>query len=198
MNVTDIFVRRPVLATMVSVLIFLAGLRAFQELPVRQFPRVDSTVISITTVYPGATSELMRSFITTPIEQAVSTADGLDYLTSSSFSSRSIVTAHIKLNFDPGRALTEVLAKVQQVKYLIPPGALDPVITKTTGQVTPALFMGFSSESMSSVAISEPCRAASARLTAGYHIVRDHRRPGVRHATVARSSAHGRAGHLCG
>jgi multidrug efflux pump len=155
MNVTDIFVRRPVLATMVSVLIFLAGLRAFQELPVRQFPRVDSTVISITTVYPGATSELMRSFITTPIEQAVSTADGLDYLTSSSFSSRSIVTAHIKLNFDPGRALTEVLAKVQQVKYLIPPGALDPVITKTTGQVTPALFMGFSSESMSSVAISD-------------------------------------------
>src|SRR5947209_6043614 len=109
MRFTDIFVRRPVLAVVVSLLIFLAGLRAFYELPARQFPKVDSTVITITTLYPGATSELMRSFITTPIEQAVSTADGLDYLTSSSFASRSIVTAHIKLNFDPGRAVSEVL-----------------------------------------------------------------------------------------
>ena len=155
MHFTDIFVRRPVLATVVSLLIFLAGFRACYELPVRQYPKIDNTVISIMTLYPGATAELMRGFITTPIEQAVSTADGLDYLTSSSFSSRSVVTAHIKLNFDPGRAMSEILAKVQQVKYLIPPQALDPVITKTTGQVTPALFMGFSSDTMSSVAMSD-------------------------------------------
>src|SRR5215469_1092161 len=100
MNFTDLFIRRPVLAAVVSLLIFLAGLGAFHELPVRQFPKVDNTVITVTTVYPGATSELMRSFITSPIEQAVSTADGIDYLTSSSFTGRSIVTAHIKLNFD--------------------------------------------------------------------------------------------------
>src|SRR5271157_6326584 len=155
MRFTDIFVRRPVLATVLSLLILLAGVRALFELPVRQFPRVDSTVITITTVYPGATSELMRSFITTPIEQAVSSAGGLDYLTSASFASQSVVTAHIRLNYDPGRAMTEVLAKVEQVKYLMPAGALDPVVTKTTGQVTPALFMGFSSETMSSVAISD-------------------------------------------
>ena len=155
MSFTDIFIRRPVLALVVSLLILLIGLRAMMGLPIRQFPKLSNTTITITTIYPGASPDLMQGFIATPLAQAVATAEGIDYLTSNSVQGTSTITAYIRLDFDPDQALTEVMAKVQQVKYLIPTGAQDPIITKATGQTTAVMYIGFSSNELSSAAISD-------------------------------------------
>ncbi|MCW2245984.1 multidrug efflux pump [Azospirillum fermentarium] len=155
MAFTDIFIRRPILSVVVSLLIFLIGLRAFTELPIRQYPELKNTVITITTAYPGASPDLMQGFITTPIEQAVASAEGIDYLTSSSTQGTSLVTANIRLNFDPNVAMTDVMAKVNQVKYQLPREANDPVILKSTGETTSLLYMGFSSTELSGAAISD-------------------------------------------
>ncbi len=155
MQITDIFIRRPVLASVIGLLILLGGIASFQSLAIRQFPALQSTAITVSTRYPGASPELMKSFITTPIAQAVATSDGIDYLTSTSFTGQSVVTAHLKLNYDSEKALTNVLAKVQQVKYFLPRDANDPIIVKDTGQETPALFIGFASDELSRAAISD-------------------------------------------
>src|SRR5829696_2495437 len=155
MKFTDIFIRRPVLALVVSLLIFLIGLKCMLDLQIRQYPRLYNTTITVTTIYPGAPPDLMQGFITTPIEQAVATAEGIDYLSSSSIQGTSTVTAYIKLNYDPNQALTDVMAKVQQVKYLMPQQAQDPVILKSTGQTTAVMYIGFSSSELSSAAISD-------------------------------------------
>ncbi len=155
MSFTDIFIRRPVLALVVSLLILLIGLRAMLGLPIRQYPKLSNTTITVTTIYPGASPDLMQGFIGTPMAQAVATAEGIDYLTSNSVQGTSTITAYIRLNFDPDQALTEVMAKVQQVKYLIPTGAQDPIITKATGQTTAVMYIGFSSNEVSSAAISD-------------------------------------------
>src|SRR5208282_249894 len=155
MSFTDIFIRRPVLALVVSLLILLIGLRAMLGLPIRQYPKLSNTTITVTTIYPGAAPDLIQGFITTPLAQAIATADGVDYLTSSSVQGTSTITAYIQLDFDPDRALTEVMAKVQQVRYLIPTGAEDPIIVKATGQTTAVMYIGFSSVELSSAAISD-------------------------------------------
>ncbi len=155
MSFTDIFIRRPVLALVVSMLILLIGLRAMLGLPIRQYPKLSNTTITITTIYPGASPDLMQGFITTPMTQAVATAEGVDYLISSSVQGTSTITAYIILDFDPDKALTEVMAKVQQVKYLLPTGAQDPIIVKATGQTTAVMYIGFSSNEISSAAISD-------------------------------------------
>jgi multidrug efflux pump len=155
MSFTDIFIRRPVLALVVSLLILLIGLRAMMGLPIRQFPKLSNTTITITTIYPGASPDLMQGFIATPMAQAVATAEGIDYLISNSVQGTSTITAYIRLDFDPDQALTEVMAKVQQVKYLLPTGAQDPIITKATGQTTAVMYIGFSSDELSSAAISD-------------------------------------------
>src|ERR1700728_4188811 len=155
MHFTDIFIRRPVLALVVSLLILLIGARAMYGLTIRQYPNLSNTTITVTTVYPGAAPDLIQGFITTPIEQAVATAEGIDYLTSSSVQGTSTVTAYIRLDYDPSQALTDVMAKVQQVRYLIPTGAQDPIILKATGQTTAVMYIGFSSAELSSAAISD-------------------------------------------
>ena len=155
MKFTDIFVRRPVLALVVSLLILLIGGMSMLALPIRQYPRLYNTTITVTTSYPGASPDLIQGFITTPIEQAVSSAEGIDYLTSSSTQSTSTVTAYVKLNYDPNQALTDVMAKVQQVKYLMPTQAQDPIILKSTGQTTAVMYIGFASDELSSAAISD-------------------------------------------
>src|SRR5712675_1502753 len=152
---TDIFIKRPVLAVVVSLLILLIGFRAATSLPIRQYPKLSNTVVNVTTVYPGASADLIQGFITTPIEQAVASAEGVDYMTSSSVQGTSTIQVYIKLNFDPNQALTEVLAKVNSVKYLIPKESNDPVVTKTTGQTTAVMYLGFSSEVLSGSAISD-------------------------------------------
>ncbi len=152
---TDLFIRRPVLALVVSLLILLIGLRAMLGLPIRQYPKLSNTTITVTTTYPGADPDLMQGFITTPLAQAIATAEGVDYLTSSSVQGTSTITAYIQLDFDPDKALTEVMAKVQQVKYLMPTAAEDPIIVKATGQTTDVMYIGFSSNELSSAAISD-------------------------------------------
>ena len=109
---TDIFITRPVLATVVSLLIFVIGLRAIFELPVRQYPKMENTVITVTTAYPGASSELVQGFITTPLEKQIASAGGIDYLTSQSTDGLSTITANIILNYSPNEAFTNVISKV--------------------------------------------------------------------------------------
>jgi multidrug efflux pump len=155
MRFTDLFIRRPVLSLVVSLLILLIGARAMYGLQIRQYPKLSNTTITVTTVYPGASPDLIEGFITTPIEQAVATAEGIDYLTSNSVLSTSAITAYIKLDYDPSKALTDVIAKVQQVKYLIPTAAQDPVIIKATGQTTAVMYIGFASPTLQSAAISD-------------------------------------------
>src|SRR5215211_699786 len=155
MKFTDIFIGRPVLALVVSLLILLIGLKCLLGLQIRQYPRLYNTTITVTTAYPGASPDLIQGFITTPIEQAVASAEGIDYLTSNSIQGTSTVTANIKLNYDPNQALTDVMAKVQQVKYLMPQQAQDPVILKSTGQTTAVMYIGFASDELSSAAISD-------------------------------------------
>src|SRR5690606_3896724 len=118
MSLTDIFIKRPVLSVVGSALNPLLGLRAAVDRPVRQYPKLSNTVITITTAYPGASPELMQGFITTPLEQAVASAEGVDYIKSSSVQGTSKIQVFIKLNVDPNQAMTEVLSKVNSVKYL--------------------------------------------------------------------------------
>ncbi len=155
MTFTDLFIRRPVLALVVNLLILLVGARAIYDLPIRQYPRLENTVITVTTVYPGASADLMQGFISTPIEQVVSSAEGIDYLTSSSTQGRSVVTAYIRLNYDQDRAMTDIMAKVQQVRFQLPREANDPIILKSTGQTTALMYIGFSSAELGGAAISD-------------------------------------------
>src|SRR5256885_218365 len=143
MALTDIFIKRPVLSVVISLLILLIGLRAASVLPIRQYPKLSNTVVNVTTSYPGASANLIQGFITTPLEQAVASAEGVDYITSSSVQGTSTIQVYIKLNFDPNQALTEVLAKVNSVRYLIPKESNDPIVTKTTGQTTAGSFDSF-------------------------------------------------------
>jgi multidrug efflux pump len=155
MHFTDLFIRRPVLSLVVSLLILLIGARAMYGLQIRQYPKLSNTTITVTTVYPGASPDLIEGFITTPIEQAVSTAEGIDYLTSTSVLGASTITAYIKLNYNPSAALTDVIAKVQQVKYLLPTGSQDPMVVKATGQTTDIMYIGFASPTLQSAAITD-------------------------------------------
>jgi multidrug efflux pump len=155
MGFTDLFIRRPVLSVVVSLLILLVGAVAGFNLPIRQYPKLENTVITITTLYPGAPAALMQGFITTPIEQAVATAEGLDYVTSNSIQGVSTIQAYVRLNYDPNQAMTDVMAKVQQVKFLLPAGAEDPVIIKQTGQTVDIMYIGFASKSVSNPAIAD-------------------------------------------
>src|SRR5438132_10785107 len=155
MSFTDIFIRRPVLALVVSLLILLIGLKARPGQKTRSYPTLSNTTITVTTIYPGASPALIQGFITTPISQAVSTAEGIDYLTASSIQGTSTITAYIRLNYDPSQALTDIMAKVQQVKFQLPKESQDPIIIKSTGQTTAVMYIGFSSPELSSAAISD-------------------------------------------
>jgi multidrug efflux pump len=125
---TDLFIRRPVLALVVSLVILIAGLQAISSLNVRQYPRSDIASVSVTTIYVGASAELVRGFITTPLERAIAAADGIDYLQSQSSQGVSTITARLKLNYDSNKALSEISSKVNQVRGDLPPEAEIPVI----------------------------------------------------------------------
>ncbi|EPH0139214.1 MexW/MexI family multidrug efflux RND transporter permease subunit [Serratia marcescens] len=155
MTFTDLFVRRPVLALVVSPLILLFGALALSKLPIRQYPLLENSTITISTEYPGASSELMQGFVTQPIAQAVSSVEGVDYLSSSSVQGRSVVTVRMALNRDSTQALTEVMAKVNQVRYKLPEQAYDPVIERSAGEATAVAYVGFSSKTLSTPALSE-------------------------------------------
>ena len=155
MNFTDTFVRRPVLALVVSSLIVLMGLFALGKLPVRQYPLLESATITISTDYPGASAELMQGFVTQPISQAVSSVEGVDFMSSSSLQGRSLITLRMLLNRDPTQALAETMAKVNQVRYRLPEKAYDPVVELSAGDSTAVAYVGFSSQTLSIPELSD-------------------------------------------
>jgi multidrug efflux pump len=152
---TDTFVRRPVLALVVSSLIVLMGLFALGKLPVRQYPLLESATITISTDYPGASAELMQGFVTQPISQAVSSVEGVDFMSSSSLQGRSLITLRMLLNRDSTQALAETMAKVNQVRYRLPEKAYDPVVELSAGDSTAVAYVGFSSQTLSIPELSD-------------------------------------------
>src|SRR5262249_2030087 len=132
MKFTDLFVKRPVLAVVVNLVILIAGLQSIRALSVRQYPRSDIAVVKVTTAYVGASADLVRGFITTPLERVIASADGIDYLESSSGQALSTITVHLRLNYDTNAALTQIQAKVAQVRNDLPPEAEAPIIELET------------------------------------------------------------------
>ena len=152
---TDLFIRRPVLASVVSLLILLVGLMSFYKLQVRQFPKTSNTTITITTTYPGAAADVIKGFITTPIEQAVASAEGIDTLVSSSQQNVSTITLNLRLDANPDRAMADTLSKVNQVRGLLPREANDPIVVKQTGQGFALMYMSFNSGVMTPSQITD-------------------------------------------
>lgn len=148
MRFTDIFVHRPVLATVVSLLILLLGVRAAMEMEIRQYPELESTTVTVATAYPGASSQLIQGFVTTPLQQAIAEADGIDYLTATSRQGSSIIQAKMKLNYDANDALSEIQAKVASQRNELPDAARDPVIESETGDSTALMYIAFHSDSL--------------------------------------------------
>jgi multidrug efflux pump len=147
MRFTDLFIRRPVLAVVVNLVILIAGLQAVRALSVRQYPQSDIAVVRISTAYIGADADLVRGFVTTPLERVIASADGIDYLESASAPGLSTITVHLKLNYDTNAALTQVQAKVAQVRNDLPPEAESPVIElETADNQFAAAYLGFSSD----------------------------------------------------
>ena len=146
MKFTDLFVKRPVLAICVNLVILIAGLQSIRSLSVRQYPRSDIAVVSVSTVYVGANADLVRGFITTPLERVIASADGIDYMESSSVQGLSTITVHLKLNYDTNAALTQIQSKVAQVRNDLPPEAEAPIIDLETADTQfAAMYIGFSS-----------------------------------------------------
>jgi multidrug efflux pump len=149
MKLTDLFVKRPVLAIVVNLVILIAGLQSVRSLSVRQYPRSDIAIVTVTTVYTGANANLVRGFITTPLERVIASADGIDYVESSSAQGASTITVHLKLNYDTNAALTQIQAKVAQVRNNLPPEAEAPVIDlQTADNQFAAMYLGFASKNL--------------------------------------------------
>jgi multidrug efflux pump len=149
MKFTDLFVKRPVLAIVVNLVILIAGLQSIRSLSVRQYPRSDIAVVQVSTTYVGANADLVRGFITTPLERVIASADGIDYMESSSAQGLSTISVHLKLNYDTNAALTQIQAKVAQVRNDLPPEAEAPVIElQTADNQFAAMYLGFSSSDL--------------------------------------------------
>ena len=146
MKFTDLFIKRPVLAIVVNLVILIAGLQAIRSLSVRQYPRSDIAVVQVSTVYVGANADLVRGFITTPLERVIASADGIDYMESTSAQGVSTITVHLKLNYDTNAALTQIQSKVAQVRNDLPPEAEAPIIDlQTADDRFAAVYLSFSS-----------------------------------------------------
>ena len=168
MKITDLFVKRPVLAICVNLVILIAGLQAIRSLSVRQYPRSDIAVVSVSTVYVGANADLVRGFITTPLERVIASADGIDYMESTSGQGLSTISVHLKLNYDTNAALTQIQAKVAQVRNDLPPEAEAPIIDlQTADNQFASMYLGFSSANLDRNQISDYLtRVVQPKLTA--------------------------------
>ncbi len=155
MKFTDIFVNKPVLASVVSLFILLLGLRAGSELNVRQYPELQNAVINVTTAYFGADADLIQGFITTPLEREVASAEGIDYLVSSSSAGISQIQAYLRLDYDPNEALTQIAAKVNKLRGELPAASEDPVIELQQGEQIAAMYLSFSSEILTNNQITD-------------------------------------------
>jgi multidrug efflux pump len=168
MNITDIFIRRPVLATVVSLLITIAGIQALLTLNVRQYPRSENAAVTVSTVYVGASAELVRGFITTPLERAIAAADGIDYIASESRQGLSTITARLELNADAIKALSEISSKVDQVRGDLPPEAEVPTINlQSADSEFASAYLSFTSDVLQQNQITDYLvRAVQPRLSA--------------------------------
>jgi multidrug efflux pump len=146
MNFTDIFIKKPVLATVVSLVILVIGLRAALSLPVRQYPRTENAVVTVTTAYYGADPDVVAGFITQPLEAAIAQANGIDYITSTSSNSLSTITVNLRLNYDYNRAVTEITSKISSVLNRLPPQSQQPALQVQVGQAISAMYLGFRSQ----------------------------------------------------
>ncbi|MER8752920.1 efflux RND transporter permease subunit [Mesorhizobium sp. M1050] len=155
MSVSDLFIRRPVLSTVLACMILLLGFQGIFNLSIRQYPKVDETAITITTAYPGASADLIQGFISAPIARAVASTENIDYVTSSSRPSSSTVTVQMKLGSNPDVALTEVLSKVQGVRGTLPDASKDPVIVKGTGQQFAMMYISMQNPNMTKEQLTE-------------------------------------------
>src|SRR5258706_827559 len=168
MKFTDLFIRRPVLAIVVNLVILIAGLQSIRSLTVRQFPRTDVAVVTVSTVYVGASADLVRGFITSPIERVLASADGVDYIESSSAQSVSTITVHLRLNYSTNDALTQIQAKVAEVRNDLPPEAQAPIIQVQTADARFAgMYLGLASKDLDQNQISDYLvRVVQPRLSA--------------------------------
>jgi multidrug efflux pump len=155
MNFTDVFIKKPVLAIVVSLLILALGLRALIDLSIRQFPKTENAVVIITTAYYGADADTIAGFITQPLEQSIAQAQGIDYLSSTSVSGLSTITATLRLNYDANRALTQIQTQVSAVRNQLPPQAQQPVLTVQVGETIDAMYMGYRSDVLPSNSITD-------------------------------------------
>src|SRR3954464_6146042 len=168
MKFTDIFIRRPVLAIVVNLVIIIAGIQAIRSLNVRQYPRSENAAITVTTAYVGANAQLVRGFITTPLERVIAAADGIDYIESDSKQNVSIIRARLRLNHDATRALSEISSKVDQVRRDLPPEAEVPILNiESADSQFASAYLSFSSEFLKQNEITDYLvRAVQPRLTA--------------------------------
>ncbi len=148
MNFTDIFIRRPVLASVVSLLILALGIRSLDLLSIRQYPQTENAVVTVSTTYTGADADTVAGFITTPLENSIAQAEGIDYMTSSSTLGFSMITANLVLNYDSGKALTEINTKVNAVINKLPPDAEQPVIDVEVGETIASMYLGYESDTL--------------------------------------------------
>ncbi|MDE2346772.1 MAG: efflux RND transporter permease subunit, partial [Gammaproteobacteria bacterium] len=155
MRFTDIFIRRPVLATALNLVILLLGLRAWTAMTVEEYPQVTSTLITVTTAYPGADPKTVQGFVTARLEQSIASAPGIDYMTSSSAQGLSTITVYMKLNYDPNAAESQILAKVQQVQNQLPTGTQSPVINETVGDQTALIYLAFYSKTLNQQQVND-------------------------------------------
>ncbi|MDR6291091.1 multidrug efflux pump [Inquilinus ginsengisoli] len=155
MNITEIFIRRPVLSLVVSLLIVVIGYQSFNSLAIRQYPKTENAVVTVTTTYFGADPDVVAGFITTPLENAISQANGIDYMTSTSTSGTSIITVNLLLNYNSDAAVTEINTKVNSVINQLPPAAQQPTITLAVGQTIDAMYIGFNSDLLAANQITD-------------------------------------------
>jgi multidrug efflux pump len=168
MKFTDLFIKRPVLAIVVNVVILIAGFQAYRTLNVREYPQSENSTVTVTTVYVGASADLVRGFITTPLERSIAAADGIDYLSSTSQQGVSIISARLKLNYDPIKALAEISAKVDQVRSNLPVEAQVPAIdVQSADSQFASAYLSFTSDTLHQNEITDYLvRAVQPRLSA--------------------------------
>jgi len=168
MKLTDLFIRRPVLAIVINLVVLIAGLQAIRTLNVRQYPRLESATVTVKTVYVGASSDLVRGFITTPLERSIAAADGIDYIESQSVQGLSTISVRLRLNFDAARALADITARVNQVRADLPPEAEIPALSiEPSDSVIAAMYLSFGSEILADNQVTDYLiRVVQPRLTA--------------------------------
>ena len=155
MAFTDPFIRRPVLASVVSLLIILLGMQAFSKLTIRQYPQMENALITVTTAYPGANAETIQGYITQPLQQSLASAEGIDYMTSVSQQNASVISIYARIGTDTNRLFTELLAKANEVKNQLPQDAEDPVLSKEAADSTALMYVSFYSDELSNPQITD-------------------------------------------